>query len=85
MCYNRRKNNYRYSAPGIVYEKEEIKARKEKENEGRKRPREKKQETKLLEGENKKLKQWQKRKTKHPLRKEEESSPLKNIHKEHLD
>ena len=41
----------------LYNEKEEIKARKEKEKEGRKRPRDKKQETKLLEGENKNLKQ----------------------------
>ena len=87
MGYNTRKNNYIQVIHQELYkEKEQIKVRKEKETENRKRAREKIEETKLLEGENKKLKQLEKRKTKDPLRKAEESSleessPLKNVHR----
>ena len=63
--YNTRKNNYIQIIHQELYkEKEQIKVRKEKETENRKRAREKIEETKLLEGENKKLKQLAKKKDK---------------------
>ena len=65
MGYNTRKNNYIQIIHQELYkEKEQIKVRKEKETENRKRAREKIEETKLLEGENKKLKQLAKKKDK---------------------
>ena len=54
----------------LYKEKEEIKARKEEQ--------EKKQETKLPEGKNKIKKKAEESRM-------DESSPLKNVHKEHLD
>ena len=84
-----------------MYKEKESKAKKEKEKEERKKARDKKQETKLLPGEKKKQENSkEKRKTaKHPLIKQglEESkmkktlferdpvNPLKNDHKEPLD
>ena len=58
---------------------------KEKETEGRKDASEKKQETKLIEEENKELKQLAKKKGKGSTKKGRRKQSPQNVHKEHLE
>ena len=64
--YNTRKNNYIQikRTRNCIKKKKKLRPERKKETEDRKRAREKKQETKLLEGENMKLKQLAKEKDK---------------------